>query len=226
MRGQRATYLGLEIGPKFEVYRYTDNGNYLYTKPFFDTPVFGITIGQKINKTFLAETGLYFVDYGESYRLRKSDFYFTTNAIFVYQIPFRLKARLNLIEDRLNLTGTVGYSLNINSEFTSMGFTIFSYYDGQDSIFSVDTSDYGLRKTYPLLETGLALEYQFKNRMVLYFAGHYFFGLTRVINIDVYYKTNNEPYKYANVYSKGDYYSFVLGVKFPIGKLSTKERKK
>ena len=37
--GQNSTYLGIEIGPKFEVYQSTDNGNGLYTKPFFYSPL-------------------------------------------------------------------------------------------------------------------------------------------------------------------------------------------
>ena len=44
--GQNSTYLGIEIGPKFEVYKSTDNGNGLYTKPF-SLDLYGLTIGQK-----------------------------------------------------------------------------------------------------------------------------------------------------------------------------------
>jgi len=220
--GQKSTYFGLEIGPKFEVYSYTDEHNYLYTQPFYSAPVYGVYVGRYLNEILTAETGLYFVEYGESYRRIGSLYYVITNGIFVYQIPFRLKARIKLIEDRLNVATVIGYSLNINSNYDSFGWGWGSYFDGQDSLFTSDSSYYDLRKTYPLLETGLALEYHLRNRMVIYFAWRYFIGFTRVINIDVYHRINNEPNKYANVFSKGDYYSFVLGVQFPIGKREVK----
>ncbi len=224
-QAQNSTYFGFEVGPKFEVYQYSDKGGYIYTKPFFSVLVYGFTIGQEINQTFLFETGLYFVDYSESYRVKKDVPYSITNALFVFQIPFRLKARLNLVKDKLNLATTVGYSLNINSSYGTWGYGRGTFIDPQDTIVVFDSSDYKLRKTYPLLELGLALEYQFKNKLTIYLGGNFFIGLKRVINIDVSYKVNNGPDQTATVFSNGSYYNFIFGVKYPISNLWINKKK-
>ena len=53
--GQELTYIGVDIGPKFELYQYLDNGDGLYTKPFYHSPIYGVSIGQDLNETLSVE---------------------------------------------------------------------------------------------------------------------------------------------------------------------------
>lgn len=119
---QNCTFLGVEFGPKFDIYQYADNGDALYTKPFLFSPIYGVTLGQEINRTFTLETGFFINDYGESYRIRGDIGWSSSSGIIAYQIPLRLKARLNLIKDRLNLISTVGYTFAINNDYDSWGY--------------------------------------------------------------------------------------------------------
>ena len=53
---QLRTFLGIEAGPKWEVYRSEDQGVDLYTKPFFYSPVISVNIGQEIHPNIRLET--------------------------------------------------------------------------------------------------------------------------------------------------------------------------
>lgn len=224
--GQNKTYLGFEIGPKFEIYQYEDNGDALYTRPFFFSPVYGLTLGQELNKTLSLETGFYINDYGESYRIEGDWGYSSSNAFLAYQIPLRLKARLDLVRERLSLAGTVGYTLGFNNDFGSAGagaaFSASSNGEYNDSTRTQHISNYSFNRVFGLIETGVALDYTMKNSLSLYLSANYLAGLNRMVELDVSYWINDEPEQTATVYSNGNYYSIVFGVRYPISNLWTR----
>ena len=225
--GQNSTYLGIEIGPKFEVYQSIDNGNGLYTKPFFFSPLYGLTIGQEINNIFTFETGLFVNDYGESFRIEGESFgYSASNALTAYQIPLRLKARMKLLNDKLSLVTTVGYTFAINDDYGSSGsgssFSSSISSSSNDSTRTEYISEYSLKKFYGLIEAGLALNYKFKNLLIIYLAANYLTGLGRIVESDVKYWINDGPEQTGTVFSNGDYYSIILGIKYPINLLVKK----
>ncbi len=223
--GQNKTYLGLEIGPKFEIYQNEENGNELYTKPFFYSPIYGLTLGQEVNDVFTVETGFYINDYGESYRIEGDFGYSTSNALVAYQIPLRLKARLNVIKDQVRIVPAIGYTFAINNDFGSSGsgagFISTSGAPLNDSTRTEYTANYSLRRNYGLIEAGVAFEYQLKSPLVLYLSANYLKGLTRVVEMDVKYRINDMPEQTATVFSNGGYYSVVFGIKYPISNLWT-----
>lgn len=229
--GQNKTYLGLEFGPKYELYRHADNGNGLYTKPFFISPIYGLTLGQEISNIFTLETGFYINDYGESYRIEGEGIgYSITNAIVAYQIPLRLKARLSLFKDKLNLVTTIGYTVAINNNYNSSAYgsslSMNTSPQFNDSTRIEYTSNYSFEKTYGLIEAGLALDFKLKNSMRIYLAANYLTGLNKIIETDVSYWINDGPKQTGIVFSNGDYYSIVLGVKYPINNLWAKKTDK
>ena len=229
--GQNKTYLGLEIGPKFENYDFIDNGDGLYTEPFFFSPIYGLTLGQELNQRFALETGFYINNYGESYRIEGESGYFASNAILAYQIPFRLKVRLNLLKEKLSLVSTVGYNFAINSEYSPNGPTSgsrqnFSTGVGpqiNDSTRTQDISTYFQEKTYGLFEVGLALEYKFKKSTAIYLSANYLAGFKRLVEMDVKYWINDEPEQTGTVFSEGEYGSIVFGIKYSISNLWAKK---
>jgi hypothetical protein len=223
--GQNKTYLGVEVGPKFEIYDYTDNGDGLYTKPFFFSPIWGVTLGQELNQTFMLETGFYVNDYGESFRI-EGDWgasYSASNAILAFQVPARLKARINLLKDKLSIVPSVGFTLAINNDYESSGagssFTTSSNPQFNDSTRTEYISNYNLQRIYGLVEGGIGLEYKFKNSMIMYLSGSYLAGFKPVVDLDVTYRINDEPAQTANVFSDGSYYNVVVGLKYPISNL-------
>ena len=187
-----------------------------------------MTIGQEINNTLTLETGFFVNDYGESFRIKGEDFgYGSSNALVAYQIPLRLKAHLNLLEDKLSFVTTIGYTFAINNDYSSSGsgssFSSSASSSNNDSTRSESISTYSLKKSYGLIEAGLALNYKFNNSLRLYLAANYLTGLSRVVETDVKYWINDEPEQTGTVFSNGNYYSIVLGIKFPISNFLTKK---
>ncbi len=232
IKGQDNTYLGVEFGPKFDIYQYTDEGEIIYTKPYFNNLIFGITAGRDINETFYLETGFQWYEYSQSYRARGAWYYVVTSGIQVLQIPLRLKAKLNLVKDKFYLTTTIGHNFAINADYGASGSGGVFYKNPReilmplifDSLRIADTSIYSFRKTYSLIEAGITINYKFKNGLSLYLAGNYVAGLTKVIEINISYWVDNQPEQNATVFSNGDYFSIVLGLKYPVSKLWRKNK--
>jgi len=223
--GQDKTYLGVELGPKFEIYQYQDNGDGLYTKPFFYSPIYGLTIGRELNKTFVSEIGLIINDYGESFRIEGDAGYGTSDAILAIQIPLRLKARLKIIKEKLDLVTTIGYHLAINTDYGSSGsgtsFWSSSVPGSNDSTRTETKSNYSFNKTYGLIETGIGLAYKFNNSLNLFLSANYLTGVKRIIEVEVDYRINDAPVQTGTVFSNGSYFSVVLGLRYPISQLWT-----
>ena len=224
---QNRTYIGAEFGPKFDVYQYTDNGNGLYTQPFVFSSIYGFIVGQELNRTFAVETGFYINNYGESYGIKGDFGYSTSNAIVAYQLPLKLKSRLPLIREKLNVAATIGYTFAINSSYGASGmgygFVTNSSPIYNDSTRTEDISTYSLEKNYGLIEMGLSLDYTLKNSWTLYIAANYMKGWRRIVQIDVKYWINDQPEQTGTVFSTGDYLSIAFGARYPISNFWTKK---
>ena len=228
---QNKTYLGFDIGRKYDIYQSIDNGDALYTEPFTCCPVLGINLGQEINKTFTFETGIYLNSYGGGFGINGIG-YTGGNNFLAYQIPLRLKANLNIIEDKLRLVTTVGYTFayNLNPGSTGSG-SIISTSTSQSSGVMIDSSiveyNYNVsqREYYGLLETGISIEYIFKNDIIIYLAANYLTGFKRMVEYDVKYTLNNQGEQNGKAFSNGDYYSIFLGLRYPISNIWNKKDK-
>ncbi len=222
--GQNKTYLGVEIGPKFELYDLMDNENSITTNTTVNSPIYGITVGQEINKTFTGEVGFYVNHYGLSYSIGENFRFSKPDGMVAFQIPLRLKARLNLYKDKLSIVTTIGYTIGINNDFgSSSSSSIFLSRSGpgtiSDSIRVSHMSNYNLAKTYGMVETGIGYEYKFKNALKLYTGVNHLAGFKRVIETDISYRIDDEPEQAAMVFSNGNYFSIVFGIQFPISNL-------
>ena len=195
---------------------------------FFFSPIFGLTIGQEINNTFTLETGFFINDYGESYRIEGDVFgYSASNALVAYQIPLRLKAYMNLLKNKLSLSQLLVTHLRLMvimaQAALDQAFSSGVSSSDNDSTRTEHISTYGLKKYYGLIEAGLALEYKLKNSLRIYLTANYLTGLSRVVETDVKYWINNGPEQTGTVFSNGDYYSIILGIKYPISNLWIKK---
>lgn len=212
-------YMSLEVGPKFEVYQSTDKGGVIYTKPFLYMPIYGLVLGHEINNVFSIESGLYINDYGESYRVLGDWGYGISNGFVAYQIPLRLKSQINLHKERLKLSTHIGYHFAIHDAYysTSRGGGHFTY-PQEGFTRTEDITVYDFRKTYSLIETGIGLDYLLKNSIILYLKANTLRGFSRVVETNVKYWVDEGDEKNATVFSNGDYFSFVFGIKYPIKK--------
>tara|TARA_B100000674_G_scaffold269412_1_gene222466 strand:+ start:837 stop:1571 length:735 start_codon:yes stop_codon:yes gene_type:complete len=222
VKSQNFTYLALEFGPKFENYQHFDNGNELHTKPFFHSPIGGLIVGHEVQNKLAFETGFLINNYGESYRFKGDFGDFTSTSILACQLPVRLKNRINLWKNKLDLSTTVGYSLVINNYYDVTSSGLYeSFSSSSGSIYHV-YSEYvskSQKRFFGLIETGVELDYKLNNSSTLYLSTTYLAGLSKVVELDVLYSINEGKEETANVFSNGDYFSILFGIRYPLANL-------
>ena len=216
--GQNNTYIGIEGAVNNDVYDIIDNGSLLKHVPLI-TGYFGLNIRQDINPTLFLETGLLRKYYDEGIGFKSSSFYTESNAINAWLIPLRLGVRfklLNLRKQKLYIVPVIGYVFGINSDY--------GYGDGGQSgseTSAKDTISYSVysklsqRHTFPLLQTGLGIEFSLFRIVLLSVNANYYTGFKNLIEQNIEY-TQNSVSNTAKGLSKGEIVSFGLSAKYPI----------
>lgn len=218
---QKNTYIGFEGAVNNDVYDIIDNGSLLKKVPLI-TGYFGLNIRQDISSTVFLETGLLRKYYDEGIGFKGSSSYTEGNAINAWLIPLRLGVRVklfNLRKQKLYLVPVIGYVLGINSDY--------GYGDGgeggsettaQDTISYNVYSKLSLRRTFPLLETGIGVEFALLRTVVVSVSAKYYTGFKNLIEQNIEY-THNSVSNTAKGLSRGEIMSFGLSAKYPISNL-------
>ena len=220
LHAQKKTYFGIETGPKWDLYQLTDNGSDLFSSPV-PGGTYGFYFGQELNKGFIAETGLYGYEYYESIRFKSSQMpgFWSSNAFYTLQIPLRIKKPINLIKQRLFITPSFAYVFGINLEYGHPD-SIGGYGWGSIGNINYSYDEYSsLSRTLHLLETGISIDYRFKNGLELTLDGKYAKGLNKVYRQEVKYTIGSSKEFNGTYSSRGDYMKLTLGLKYPISKI-------
>jgi len=224
--GQENTYIGVEAAVNNDVYDIIDNGTLLKKVPLI-TGYFGLTIRQDVSSKVFLETGLLRKYYDEGIGFKTSPGYSESNAINAWLIPLRLGVRINLLnlrKQKLYLVPIVGYVLGIKSDF--------GYGDGsssgsetmlQDTISYNVYSKLSLRRTFPLMQTGLGVEFVFVRTLLVHLSANYYTGFKNLIEQNIEY-THNSVINTASGLSKGEMTSLGLSIKYPISYLWKKPK--
>jgi len=218
---QKNTYLGFEGAVNNDVYDIIDNGSLLKKVPLI-TGYFGLNVRQDISSTVFLETGLLKKYYDEGIGFKVSSSYTEGNAISTWLIPLRLGVRLkilNLKKQKLYLVPVIGYVIGINSDY--------GYGDGGEGgseIMAQDTISYSvysklsLRRTFPLLQTGMGVEFSLFRIVLLSVSANYYTGFKNLIEQNIEY-THNSVSNTAKGLSKGEIMAFGLSAKYPISQI-------
>ncbi len=224
---QKKTYIGVEGAVNNDVYDIIDNGALLKKIPLI-TGYFGLNIRQDISPTVFLETGLLRKYYDEGIGFKSSPGYTEGNAITSWLIPLRLGTRisfLNLHKQKLYLVPVIGYVLGINSDY--------GYGDGGEGgtvIYAKDTISYdvysklSLTRTFPLLQTGMSVEFVFLRAVLVSVTANYYTGFKNLIEQKINYSHNSVAYS-ASGLSKGEIMSFGFAAKYPINNLWKSSKK-
>ncbi|WOK04900.1 hypothetical protein RT717_17600 [Imperialibacter roseus] len=219
---QHKTYLGFELGPKYEKISVDDLGGMVGEKPIYYSPAGGFIVGQEISQGLLLETGLNAYKYGVGFRLKSPNVGLISGQSYAaIQIPVRLKSNFGFFRERLKLSPFIGYSFVHNMRYeidrgsTNIGGHSSSFHAGDESRLTMVATP-GLRKNYSLIEAGVSVSWQFKNSFVLYINGSSTKGFKKMTEIDGTYQIGNGPEQSAKISSNGDFYNMLFGVKFPI----------
>jgi hypothetical protein len=221
---QKNTYIGGEAAVNHDVYEIIDNGRLLKKVPLI-TGYFGFNIRQDLSPMVFVETGLLRKYYNEGIGFKVFSGYTDGNAINGWFIPLRLGTRINIRKQRVHLVPVIGYTLGINSDY--------GYGDGgfgghiinsQDTIYYSSYSKLSLRRTFPLLQTGMGVEFIFLRTALVSLAANYYTGFKNLIEQDISYTHNSTTYT-AKGLSKGEIVSFGVAVKYPVSHLWSGKRR-
>ncbi len=220
---QRATYLGAEGAINLDVYDYVDNGSLIkHTYP--SSGYFGLNIRQDINPGLFVEAGLLRKHYYEGIGFTTTNGYGSGNAIDAWLIPLRLGTRINISRKKIFLVPVVGFALGINTDY--------GYGDGgiggsettkTDTIIYNVNSKLNLTRTFPLLQTGIGIEFMFLRTALISVAANYYTGFKNVMTQNIEYTHNSASYT-ATAVSKGEIVSFGIACKYPVSNLWTHKK--
>ncbi len=223
---QNKTFVGAELAMTGDIYDIIDPCNLITTTPLI-TGSWGLTIGQEINKNFLIETGLIrkYYDEGFGYNTESVILGTYSNAYNTWQIPLRLKSRINLLHKRLFLTATAGYSFSINTEYGYGGGSGGGgMVNGNDTINVFYTVNDSVTKTFSLLETGLGFEYVVFDGLIISLSSSYYTGLKKAYQLNMTTEGCNCNTDNAFGISKGGYWSVAFGIKYSVSNLWTRKK--
>lgn len=215
---QKGAYIGGEAAVNHDVYEIIDDGTLLKKVPVI-SGYFGISIRQDLSSTVFVETGLLRKYYYEGVGFKNSPAYATSNEISGWFIPLRLGTRINLLKQKVQIVPVVGYTLGINSDY--------GYGDGGSGgaiTYRKDTISYGvnsnlnLRRTFPLLQTGIGIEFFLLRNTLVSIAANYYTGFKNLIEQDIKYTHNSTNYS-AKGLSKGEFLSFGISIKYAINNM-------
>lgn len=225
--GQKTTYIGVEAAVNNDIYDIIDNGTLLKQVPII-TSYFGLNIRQEIGQAVFLETGLLRKSYHEAIGFNTSSRYTETDAINAWLIPVRFGVRINLLNlqrQQIYLVPVIGYVLGINSDYGyGDGIQSGSERSAHDTLSYNVYSKLSLRKTFPLLQTGLGVEFVFARVLLVNVNANYYTGFKNVIEQNIEY-THNSVTSTASGLSKGEMMSLGLSIKYPISNLWTRPKR-
>lgn len=222
--GQRALYLGAEVGPKGDFYRYNDPSGLLSTKPTFYAPNFELKLDYRMTPRFGLSTGIIVNTYGESFRL-KNQFNIlngSSNAMATIAVPFRGHMRLfpwQSEESKIKIGATGGYHVVINMDYQSFSSSQSGSFGFNQEVIILANTQNDNTNLFNLVEGGLFVDVELHPKWILAFSSSYVHGFEDVLESQIAYSTDGGlTFEEATAVSRGSYYFFHFGVKFRISR--------
>lgn len=156
---QKNIYVGGEAAVNHDVYEIIDKGLLLKKVPLI-TGYFGLNIRQELSPNVFLEAGLLRKYYNEGIGFKVFPSYTESNAISGWLIPLRLGTRINIHKQKMHLIPVIGYTLGINSDYGyGNGGIGGAEMNSKDTVYHSGHSKLSLRRTFPLLQTGVGIEF-------------------------------------------------------------------
>lgn len=222
---QYKTWLGGEGAATNDFYHITDNGNTLRKFSPLVSGIGGVNVRQELPKNFFAEVAVLWTEYEEGVSFHNALGYGSGNAINAVIIPLRIGKKFNLVKQKLFLGPVLGYSRCINSDYGYDDDTSGPNSEGLDplkngqSVHYTETGHASFSKTYPLIQTGISVEFIFLKSAMFFLSFNYYTGTRKVIQEDITYSVDSAAPQTATAVSKGQMLTLGGGLKYAISDL-------
>jgi hypothetical protein len=235
---QNLTYIGIEGGYKSDKYTSYDPAGHLRNIGSFGGNA-SFVVGQEILESVFIESGIIIHEYYDCIGFKGQSSMSMGNELFSLQFPIRLKTSINLLNNKLLISPFTGLKFGHNLDYFESDVnsgdegSLISNFDGDyigsgggiSSDFNGNQYEYitqdnsNLRKNFVLLETGITLEYQTKNRFIFGLSTAYNTGFSPIIYQEIIYSENSGPDHTAYKISNGNYLNISFAIKAPISNL-------
>ena len=241
------------IGTKAENFEKTKASGMKIVSPFGDiaSPTIELNLAYGINDRFSIITGIGFLEYYLWWGMypdwdktpnwnahgRKKVHYKGSQMYKPMQIPLVIKYAFPLGKSKFNINGKLGLKFDIltTRKNETRSWSTWIPYSDTNYLFESDYTIDVYKKMNILLNTGIGLEYHFKNGLGLSFEGEYYVGMRVVGSIDINSRLfgmskdgfiyMERPYeKYTDrLLIKGSYWNCSLGISYTFKKKEKKE---
>ena len=226
---QHKTYFGGGVSVTNDQYELRDPGGGLRMGVLLNG-TYGATIGQEIGKFFVLETGFIGKKYSEGFLFKGDYSNASSGSLHSWQFPFRLKSRLNLLQNKIFFTSTAGYVFAVNNayypDFPGGTNAMISYGTqtiNNDTYAFYSATKTNFRRTFSLFQAGLGLDFLILKKVNLAFAASYFTGINKIMQMEIQYQQASGEKQYATITGKGNYWNYGLTASYPISELWQKQ---
>lgn len=218
---KKFTYFGIETGPNFGIFKFTDTGGFIYTKTQFDKPYIALRLEQEITSGLSISVGVLKHDYTTNFQFTNDESYSTYVAMQNLHIPVRLSYTIPIKfgVPEVRLTPFIGAQYVKNSAFGKSD-TIKERLTPNFSNYFVGKIN-GSSSNYTLLEGGMGVDFMFQKGLTMSVNGFYAHGLKTAAQIDLTYHVNPMDAKESQtavITTSGSYFGFSLGLRYPISR--------
>ncbi|MBX9851151.1 MAG: hypothetical protein K2X86_05265 [Cytophagaceae bacterium] len=214
---QRQIFIGFELGPTLGYPRYRESQ---YGNLNTIGGSWGLNVSAKVKNNFFFESGIYKYNFGyESNEQFYNQEVSIGGSIKGWSLPIRLQNKFHLKKNKIFITPSLGLLL-----INNLGSPIISKRQIIDSTSgSIDTISYTqtyikLKKTMPLFESGVNIEFLIVKSFILDLSLYYSLGFSSVSQSELTYQINNGVKQvYPKIVtSNGNNLQLFIGLKYPI----------
>lgn len=220
--GQIKTYVGFEFSVANDIYKITDNGDYLITVPLINGQG-GVNIRQELNKSLFIEAGVLMKYYQEGFGFKTIPYYSSSSSDPSWLIPVRSGLSFNLYKRKIYLIPIVGYTLGINPPY-GYGLGYGKQTSSTTTINYSYTENPNVSRYFSLLQAGIGFEITLFRTMLFSISSNYYKGFNNTTHLDINYTVNNSNQTTGTAISKGDFWCVSTGIKYPISNFWTMKK--
>lgn len=220
--GQNKTYFGLEFSLANDIFKISDNGNYLIKIPLINGQG-ELKLRQEIRRNLFIETGLIMKYYQQGFGFKSIPYYGSSSGDPSWIIPLRFGFKLNILKEKIYLVPVVGYSFGINPPYGNG----LGYGNPTSSSTTIDydyTENPNVSRYFSLLQTGIGFEFKLFKTLLFSISTNYYGGFRETTHLDINYTVNNSNQTTGTAISKGEFWCVSTGLKYPISNFWTKKK--
>lgn len=221
--GQNKTYIGVESAVTNDFYDIVEYGNKLKEIPLIGARL-GLNIRHDFNDFVAIETGLLSKRVREGFAFETIPGGGSGTAVRFWSIPLKLYTKINIHKNKVFLSPVIGVSFCYSPDNYGSGEMNGQYKSNTDSVTFYSYSYYGNVGGFILLQSGLSLDFVYKNGSFFSVFANYMAGTTKIFETNITYRYNNEAWANGGAFSKGSYCEIGISYKYPISKLWQKKK--